>query len=123
MRAHRRGTGLLAAGLALVLGACATMPPRATLASPHRQRAEALEREGALRRALDEYKIALTITPDDTAVRDAAKALEGRIERAAAEQIAEGRKALARGGVVAHAPSTSVRPAARTPGPRHRALT
>jgi tetratricopeptide (TPR) repeat protein len=50
-----------------------------------------------LRRALDEWKIALTINPDDAAARESQKALEGRIERTVAEKIEAGRAALARG--------------------------
>jgi len=71
--------------------------PRAPLVARHRERAEALERDGELRRALDEWKIALTIDPGDAAAGLALKALEGRIERAVAEKIEGGRAALARG--------------------------
>ncbi len=71
--------------------------PRAPLVARHRERAEALERDGELRRALDEWKIALTIDPGDAAAGQSLKALEGRIERAVAEKIEGGRAALARG--------------------------
>ena len=71
--------------------------PRALLAAPHRERAQELERDGSLRRALDEWKIARTIDPDDAAVREAQRRLEGRIEGLVAERIGEARAALARG--------------------------
>jgi len=113
----------LAVALALVVGACASVSekppaapavssapatpapsppppppdPRELLAAGHREEARALERNGDLRRALDEWKIALTINPDDVAARESQKALEGRIERTVAEKIEAGRAALARG--------------------------
>lgn len=71
--------------------------PREPLVARHREQAQALEREGDLRRALLEWKIALTIGPDDAAARAALVALEGRIERAVADRIEAGRAALARG--------------------------
>jgi len=71
--------------------------PREPLAARHRERAQALDREGDLRRALDEWKIALTINPDDATARASLKTLEGRIERAVTEKIEAGRAALARG--------------------------
>jgi len=71
--------------------------PRAPLVGRHRERAEALERDGQLRGARDEWKIALTIDPGDAAAERSLKALEGRIERAVAEKIEAGRAALARG--------------------------
>ena len=71
--------------------------PRAVLAAPHRDRALALERDGALRRALDEWKIARTIDPDDAAARAAQARLEAQIEGAVTQRIGEARAALARG--------------------------
>src|SRR2546426_9897056 len=71
--------------------------PRAVLAAPHRDRAVALEREGDLRRALDEWKIARTIDPDDAAARAAQARLEAQIEGAVTQRIGEARAALARG--------------------------
>jgi nucleoid-associated protein YgaU len=71
--------------------------PAESLAAGHRQRAEALEREGALRRAQEEWKIVLTIRPGDPAARVAAARLEGRIGQETAERIKQGREALARG--------------------------
>jgi tetratricopeptide (TPR) repeat protein len=113
-------------GLALLMGACATAAekappapvatrapvapapppppppppapdPRAPLIAHHRAQAEALERDGELRRALDEWKIVLTIDPADSAARQSLAALEGRIERAVTERIEAGKAALARG--------------------------
>jgi tetratricopeptide (TPR) repeat protein len=68
-----------------------------TLAAAHRAKAAALEREGQLQRALDEWKIALTIDPGDAEARAGRQALEARIEEAVAERLRQGREALARG--------------------------
>ena len=117
----RTTTALL---LALALGACATAAPapepaaskpapapvaapepppgptkRQVLAASHRDKAEGLEREGALRRALDEWEIALAIDPGDTAARQGREKLQARIEGAVAARITEGRAALARGSI------------------------
>ncbi len=100
---------LAAAALALALGGCATLSglrepgagpapvARDPLAGRHRQQAEALERDGQLRRAAEEWKIVLAITPNDAGAREALRALQARIDRTVAERIDEGRKALARG--------------------------
>ena len=99
-----------AAGLALLLGGCAGVAgpseesktsgaaptARDPLAARHRQQAEALERDGQLRRAAEEWKIALTITPGDTRARESLRALQARIDQQVAERIEEGRKAVAR---------------------------
>ncbi len=71
--------------------------PVEVLAAERRQKADELERGGNLRRALDEWKIALTIDPADAAARERKKALEGRIEGEVAERLRQGREALARG--------------------------
>jgi tetratricopeptide (TPR) repeat protein len=102
---------LAAAALGVMLGGCAgltapseesktTAPAvaaRDPLAARHRQQAEALERDGQLRRAAEEWKIVLTITPTDTRARESLRALQARIDQMVAERIDEGRKALARG--------------------------
>jgi tetratricopeptide (TPR) repeat protein len=106
-RSH--GWRLAAAGLALLLGGCAGVAgpseesktaaaptARDPLAARHRQQAEALERDGQLRRAAEEWKIALTITPEDTRARESLRALQARIDQQVAERIEEGRKAVAR---------------------------
>jgi tetratricopeptide (TPR) repeat protein len=109
--------------LALAFGACATTPaappppvtqtppapavaavppgpsPREILTGRHRERAEALERQGALRQALDEWDVALTIAPDDAASRAGRARLAAQIEDAVAKRIQEGRAALGRGAV------------------------
>lgn len=111
MRPPRRRL-LVAAALSVALGGCAGMAggpsdeakgagpaqiARDPLAARHRQQAEALERDGQLRRAAEEWKIVLTITPTDTRARESLRALQARIDQLVAERIDEGRKALARG--------------------------
>jgi tetratricopeptide (TPR) repeat protein len=102
---------LAAAALGLALGGCASMTAstpsepgagpspiaRDPLATRHRQQAEALERDGQLRRAAEEWKIALAIAPGDTRARESLRALQARIDQMVAERLDEGRKALARG--------------------------
>jgi tetratricopeptide (TPR) repeat protein len=102
---------LAAAALGLVLSGCASMtastpsepstggaaPARDPLAARHRQQAEALERDGQLRRAAEEWKIALAIAPGDARTRESLRALQARIDQAVAERLDEGRKTLARG--------------------------
>ena len=102
---------LAAAALSLALGGCAGLtsstppepsagtPPiaRDPLAARHREQAEALERDGQLRRAAEEWKIALAIAPGDARARESLRALQARIDQAVAERLDEGRKALARG--------------------------
>lgn len=108
MRPAARGV-LAAAALGLALGGCAALTglrepgagpapiARDPLAARHRQQAEALERDGQLRRAAEEWKIVLAITPNDAGARETLRALQARIDRTVAERIDEGRKALARG--------------------------
>lgn len=106
------GSRLAALGLGLALGGCAALtssaPPSDPAAGPapvahdplaarHRQQAEALERDGQLRRAAEEWKIALTIAPGDAQARESLRALQARIDRAVAERLDEGRRALSRG--------------------------
>ncbi len=103
---------LAAAALGLALGGCASLtsssPPsepaaapapiaRDPLAARHREQAEALERDGQLRRAAEEWKIALTIAPADARTRESLRALQARIDQQVAERLDEGRRALARG--------------------------
>jgi tetratricopeptide (TPR) repeat protein len=101
---------LAAAALSLALGGCATLTSstpsepgagdpiaRDPLAARHRQQAEALERDGQLRRAAEEWKIALAIAPGDAQARESLRALQARIDQVVAERLDEGRKALARG--------------------------
>jgi tetratricopeptide (TPR) repeat protein len=110
-RPRSRSRLLAAAALGVVLGGCAgltgpaeeskttgpTAAARDPLAARHRQQAEALERDGQLRRAAEEWKIVLTITPTDVRARESLRALQARIDQLVAERIDEGRKALARG--------------------------
>ena len=91
-------------GLGLILAACAAAPTRPEVAIPpasvllesHKQKAEALEREGHLHKALDEWKIALAIDPRDAAAQQRRTQLQARIERAVADRIRQGREALRR---------------------------
>lgn len=106
-----RGGGLLlAAGLGL-LAACGPLrnpglallapgeppSPEVALARRHAAEADTLERQGALRAALDELMIALTITPADEALRARARKLAGRIQEAAADHLRRGQQALDNG--------------------------
>lgn len=118
-----RAAWLAVAAVTLTLSACATTEPprpvqapaapvavapppapeppgppiRETLAAPHVERAAALERDGFLRRALEEWKIARTIDPNSAVARERQAKLEAKIEGLVAERVTEGRAALARG--------------------------
>ncbi len=74
-------------------------PPSALdlLVATHRDRAQELERAGRLRQALDQWKIALTVNPDDPAAREGRQKLEGRIEQGVSDRVRLGREALGRG--------------------------
>ena len=98
----RAAAGRLAAlGLALTLGACATVAgtpaAREPLVARHRQRAAELERSGDLRRALDERQIAATLDPPDAAARERRARLEARLRAAVATRLRQGQEALRRG--------------------------
>jgi tetratricopeptide (TPR) repeat protein len=97
---------LATAALTLALASCASLGMKTTasraaarngLVAPHRERAETFQREGDLRRALDEWKIALTIDPTDTLARDGAAGTQAEIESRVALRLRQGREALARG--------------------------
>jgi tetratricopeptide (TPR) repeat protein len=95
-------TALIA--LSLGLAACATHPwsltaeeERDKLAESHRVKAIALEQKGDLRRALDEWKIALTIDPEDSEAREGRRRLEPRLAGAVAGRVRLGQEALRRG--------------------------
>jgi tetratricopeptide (TPR) repeat protein len=91
-----RSTAALVAG-ALLLAGCATVPPRAEMLSAHAQRARILERDGQLRAALLEWKVARAIDPEDAAARAEQTRLEARIGKRVTERFGEARAALARG--------------------------
>jgi len=91
-----RPTAVVVGG-ALLLAGCATVAPRAELVSAHAQRARTLERDGQLRAALLEWKVARAIDPEDGAARAEQTRLEGRIGKRVAERLAEARAAVARG--------------------------
>jgi tetratricopeptide (TPR) repeat protein len=74
--------------------------PVGRLAAERRQMADVLERAGDLRRAREEWKIALTIDPNDPIARGRRKALEARIEGEVAERLRRGREALAHGALL-----------------------
>lgn len=63
----------------------------------HRQKAVEAERTGDLRRALDEWKIALTLNPRDAAAREGRARLQPRLEAAVASRLRQGQEALRRG--------------------------
>ncbi len=91
-----RGVVALGAG-ALLLAGCAIIPPRAEMVSTHRQRARLLERDGQLRAALLEWKVARAIDPEDAEARSEQTKLESRIQRRVTERLAEARAAFGRG--------------------------
>ncbi|MCI0547436.1 MAG: LysM peptidoglycan-binding domain-containing protein [Candidatus Rokubacteria bacterium] len=126
MRARRRRLAGSLVLLALGVSACATVDPsrepapgsprtrtapppaaptpgpaalsaREILAAAHHRQAESLEQQGFLRRAREEWQIALTVNPKDTVAQQGLKAIEARIEQLVAERIRDGRGALARG--------------------------
>ena len=90
-------------GVGLVVAACATAESsrtpsaRHTLAAPHIERAQAAEKDGRLREALESLQVALTIDPDDAALRAGLGTLQARIQGQVAVQLKEGRAALSRG--------------------------
>ena len=75
----------------------APLTPRQELAAKARAEAERLEREGELRHALDQWKVALLIDKNDQAARDGQTRVEARIEQGVTQRINEGRAALQRG--------------------------
>lgn len=92
--------------VALALSACATAnvpPPSASPPSverhveEHRKHARTLEQGGDLRRALDEWKIALTLAPDDAAAREGRTRVEKALEDGVATRVRLGQDALRRG--------------------------
>ena len=90
-----------ALGMVLVLGGCATVPPgrepsRADLVGPTRTRARALERDGQLRPALLEWKVARAIDPNDAEARASETRLAARIDSLVAAKIGDARAALQR---------------------------
>ncbi|MGE5217380.1 MAG: LysM peptidoglycan-binding domain-containing protein [Chloroflexota bacterium] len=83
------------------LAACATVQqekPAAyeQLAVPHREKAAMLAAEGKLRAALESYKIALTIDPQDQVSLTESKKLDERIKQAVSDRLARGQEALKR---------------------------
>ena len=56
--------------------------PRQALAAQHRERARQLENDGQLRRARDEWRVALTIAPDDAEAARRARAPSRRVSSA-----------------------------------------
>ncbi len=97
---------LLGMGFFLTLAACATVsemagaPPRSpfeSLVAPHRERAAALEAQGNLREALNEWKVALSVDPKDAISTQAKSKLEERVKQAVSDGLGQGREALKRG--------------------------
>ena len=75
----------------------AVLTPRQKLAGGHVDRARQLERSGDLRQARDEWKIALTIDPQDQAARDGLRQVDTRLEQTISARLAQGRDALGKG--------------------------
>jgi tetratricopeptide (TPR) repeat protein len=86
-----------ALGAALLLGACVTVPSRPDLIAPSHARAKALERDGQLRPALLEWKVARAIDPNDAEARASEARLAARIEGLVAAKVGDARAALQRG--------------------------
>jgi tetratricopeptide (TPR) repeat protein len=77
--------------------ATVTRAAPAILVAAHVRRAQVFEQEGDLRRALDEWKIALTVEPGNETLQARRRALETRIAARVAERLGQGRDALTRG--------------------------
>ena len=86
-----------ALGAALLLGACTTVAATPDLLGPSHAKARALERDGHLRAALLEWKIARTIDPTDAKARANEARLAARIEGLVAAKIGDARAAQQRG--------------------------
>ena len=87
-----------ALGAALVLGACATVPPaKPELAASSHAKARKLEADGQLRPALLEWKVARAIDPNDAEARASEARLAARIEGLVARKVTEARASLQRG--------------------------
>ena len=101
MTARVGASRLVTLGLALILGACATVAGTPSSYGPlvarHREKALKLERSGDLRRAVDEWQIALTLEPRNAAAREGQARLEARLQRALASRLRQGQEALRRG--------------------------
>src|SRR5262249_45790798 len=84
-------------GAALLLGGCVTVPTRPELLAPSRARAKSLERDGQLRPALLEWRVARAIDPNDAEARAHEARLTARIEELVATKVGDARAALQRG--------------------------
>jgi tetratricopeptide (TPR) repeat protein len=87
----------IALGAALLASACATVPAKPDLLGPSHAKARALERDGHLRAALLEWKVARTIDPTDAKARANEARLAARIEGLAATKVGEARASAQRG--------------------------
>lgn len=87
-----------------LVGCAATQPETTTvrqsaherLVAPHRAKAAALAAEGKLREAQENYRIALTIDPQDQVSLAESRKLDERIKQAVTERLARGHDALKR---------------------------
>jgi len=77
-------------------GAAGAQSNRAQLAARHNARADELESRGALRQALDERDIALTVAPNDADASERRRQLASRIESEVAAHMEEWRRAARR---------------------------
>jgi tetratricopeptide (TPR) repeat protein len=68
-----------------------------SLVAPHRKTAAGLEAAGDLRGALNAWKVALTIDPEDLLSLQGKKRVEDQISRTVSEELREGNDALKRG--------------------------
>ena len=82
---------------ALLLGACATASTKPELAASSHAKARKLEKDGQLRPALLEWKVARAIDPNDAEARANEARLTARIEGLVATKVTEARGLLQRG--------------------------
>jgi tetratricopeptide (TPR) repeat protein len=88
---------VIALGAALLTAACATVTAKPDLLTPTHTKARALERDGHLRAALLEWKVARTIDPADAKARANEARLAARIEGLVATKVGEARASAQRG--------------------------
>lgn len=87
---------LLFMGAAAAAGGCSMTSVAPAAGDTFRSKAETLESEGALRLALEAWKVALTANPGDRTARQRKEQLEAQIAQAVTEQMALAERAFER---------------------------